>query len=121
MTNDGDQRRNYFRLRYPINKDKPTACLGGREFEILEISEHGARILVPSGSGIFSGQSLSGSFHFYDGAIVLVRGVVSRVESDQIILKLATGVSFKRILLEQKQVLKGFCEHRLEIVPGTDE
>ena len=91
---DSDQRK-YFRLKYPV-AERPVIRSEDREFEVSEISEGGARIVV-AGQGSFEpGQPFSGTILFADGEEVDIRGIVLRHYTDEIAVRLSVGISFKR-------------------------
>ena len=103
--NKQDQRRAYFRLRYPTSEG-PAVTIAGADYEVLEISEAGARIKLLPDASIAIGQAFSGIVRFDDGVIVPVKGEVSRIDGDQAALKLSPGVSLRRMLAEQRHILE---------------
>ena len=99
---ESDQRK-YYRLKYPV-AERPVVRSENCEYEIAEISEGGARIVV-AGQGPFeAGQPFSGTILFADGEEVDVRGIILRQESDEIAVRLSIGISFKRMVTEQAQL-----------------
>jgi hypothetical protein len=94
------QERAYYRLWYP-QADRPTLAIGAQKFEVAEISEEGARI-VPSGSfGHHHGEAFTGVLRFSNGESDTVEGVVLRSTPDEVVVKLTTGVTLKRMMSEQ--------------------
>ena len=99
------QKRAYFRLRYPA-AEGPTVAIGDTDYEVLDISEKGTRIKIPGGDKLTLGQPVKGALRFRDGAIVPIEGEVSRIDGDQGALKLTSGISLRRMMAEQRQILQ---------------
>ena len=99
---ESDQRK-YYRLKYPV-AERPIIRSGDQDYEISEISEGGARIVV-AGAGPFEpGEPFSGTVLFADGEEVEIRGIVLRHDTDEIAVRLSIGISFKRMVAEQAQL-----------------
>jgi hypothetical protein len=103
------ERRAYFRLWYP-EMERPTVTIAHGKFEVLELSEEGARIKLSGEEGLALGQPFAGHLRFRDGATVAIEGVVARVDGDQGALLLPRGVSLNRMLAEQRQILQRHVE-----------
>lgn len=99
---ESDQRK-YFRLKYPV-AERPIVRSEDSEYEIAEISEGGARVIVAGQGSFDAGQPFSGTILFADGEEVDIRGIVLRCEGDEVAVRLSIGISFKRMVSEQAQL-----------------
>ncbi|NQV26910.1 MAG: PilZ domain-containing protein [Rhodopirellula sp.] len=94
------QEREFFRLWYP-QAERPTLEIGNQKFEVAEISEEGARIVLSGPFTHDSGESFKGFVRFNDGESDSVEGVVLRVSDSEVVANLKHGVSLKRMISEQ--------------------
>lgn len=104
------ERRQFFRLRYPI-AERPTIELQGESYQVCEISEEGARLLFRSAKPVSFGETMTGTIHFFDSEDVDVEGIPLRQHGCEVALKLTKGLSLKRMTDEQL--------HLLEKYPGS--
>jgi hypothetical protein len=75
------------------------------EFEVVELSESGGRIELQRWQ-LGAGRVVVGWVRFQDGEAMSIEGTVLRTEGDQAILHLSLGVSLRRMLEEQRRLLK---------------
>lgn len=101
-----DQKREFYRLRYP-EAARPAIQVGGQHGEVEELSESGARVRIP-GRTVPAGERLSGIVRFADNDMIPIAGEVLRTEGDVTVLHLTAGVSLKRMIAEQKRLLKEY-------------
>ncbi len=94
------EKRAYYRLYYPVH-DRPVWEINGREYEVMEISERGARLRFGEGLPERLEDPVSGMIHFSDGAEVEVVGNVLRKIPSGVVVQLSKGISFRRMLVEQ--------------------
>lgn len=103
-----DNRREYFRLRYP-EADRPRLLLGHLTAFVAELSETGLRV-VGDHEKLWVGSELAGRVLFADGTVIGVNATILRREADETILKLRTAVPFRRLMIEQRRVRFGGAE-----------
>ncbi len=110
-----EQRRAYFRLLYP-EPERPQMLSKDHKHRVLEIAEGGIRIVVSRDENMQVGDTLSGDIQFHDGVAEPVSGTVLRLEADLAVVKLARGLSFRRVMAEQAYIQKKYpafmAEHR---------
>src|SRR5581483_2837076 len=99
------ERRGFYRLPYPP-AERPTLWVGNGRYEVVELSETGARVLV--GAGLPQSGPVAGSVQFGDGELVPIEGTVLRVEGSQAVLRLSVGVSLRRMLDERRRLLRRY-------------
>jgi hypothetical protein len=102
-----NQRRRYYRLRYP-EVERPTVWFKGRYYEVLEVSEGGAMILLGDGCAVRLGQSFVGVVQFQDGETSSIVGVVLRLDENKMVVKLSKGISLRRMMAEQIRLRKKY-------------
>jgi hypothetical protein len=98
------ERRQFFRLRYPID-ERPIIELDGESYPVCEISEEGARLLFRSTDPVSFGETLTGTIHFSDSEDVEVEGIPLRQHGCEVALKLTKGLSLERMTDEQLHLL----------------
>lgn len=96
-------RRAHYRLRYPV-VERPSARVGGRVYQVTEISEGGARLLL-DGSVMAPGDAVAAVIRFHDGETLPINGVVLRIDRSEAVVKLSAGISLSRMLVEQQYLL----------------
>jgi len=102
------ERRKYFRLRYPFTyafRPKLLCLTNGTEADITELSEGGLRCLAGQRWPI--GLTLHGLVHFTDdNEDFEIVGIVIRHQGEEVVLRTPRGVSWQRMLIEQRKLLK---------------
>lgn len=96
--------RAYYRLRYP-DAERPRLQFDNSEYEVVELSELGGRIHL-GGRELRSGTAISGWVRFRDGESAPIEGQVIRTEGKEAVLQLTEGVSFSRMLAEQRRLIR---------------
>jgi hypothetical protein len=99
-----NDRRAFYRLRYP-ETDRPSLLFDNMEFAVAELSESGGRIELKKWQ-LGTGRVVTGWVRFRDGVAVSVQGTVLRTDGDEAILHLSVGVSLRRMLAEQKRLIR---------------
>ena len=98
----GDQKRRYYRLEFP-QFQRPKLFFQHRVFEVIEISEAGARITA-AGALPAVGSKIEGTMLFTDGEKETISGKVIRKDGAVLILDLAKGISLQRITTEHRRI-----------------
>lgn len=99
-----DERRKFYRLAYPLTM-MPPLNVDGLEYPVTELSEAGLRIRCADPYAFKSGDELRGEISLPEGEVLPVTGVVLRRDGKDIVIAPLEGVSFKRIVAEQRRVL----------------
>ena len=106
-----DQRRKHYRVWYP-DHHRPVLQLGGKRFNVAELSEKGARIVpdsdAPDAPEIPRGERFRARMHFVDGGEVGVTARFLRVDGPHLVLQLLLGVSLRRMISEQMRLRRVF-------------
>jgi hypothetical protein len=95
--------RAHYRLWYP-QADRPTLEVGDQKFEVSEISEEGARIVLSRPFGHDRDEPFTGVLQFSNGESDPVEGVVLRSTQDEVVANLTSGVTLKRMMSEQIRI-----------------
>ncbi|MEL6109351.1 MAG: PilZ domain-containing protein [Planctomycetota bacterium] len=97
-------RRQYYRLRYPAGR-RPAVWIEDGEYELVELSEQGARIACPDGP-FEIGATLTGAVLFSDGENVPFEGNVLRRENTELVIKIEIGITPRRVVAEQRLIAR---------------
>jgi hypothetical protein len=98
----GNQRREFFRLKYPPDKC-PRVFINGTPYGIVDISENGLKISNPFRHRM-PDDICSLVVHFHEGEPIKVVGRLIRRETYMEAFYLIHGVPYKRILAEQNYI-----------------
>lgn len=104
----GEDLRQHYRIRYPI-QERPQFECQGKKYPVIDVSERGLAILVDKKDGI--GQfklELTGRIAFKCGDAVTVSGKVLRSNPDSVIIVLRAGVPFATVMKEQRLIIKKY-------------
>jgi hypothetical protein len=104
------QRRAHYRLRYP-EVERPLVQTGVQDFAVAELSEAGLRVVLGGQTPPEAGAPFRGFLQFRDGEVLLLRGDWLRVEGEEGIIHLSTGISLRRMLDEQRRLLRQYPTH----------
>lgn len=99
--------RAHYRLRYP-RAERPMLRIEHHGYEVIEISEGGAKILLTDSTAITDHQSFSGELRFSNRETVGVQGVVLRCREGEAALVFDGGVSLRLITDEQRRLRKKY-------------
>jgi hypothetical protein len=119
MSEHHPEQRAYYRLRYP-EAERPTMRIGDQNYAVTEISQAGVRILLTGNFPVEPGQPFTGSLRFRDGETVLVRGAVLRIGEREAALQVLAGVSARRMMAEQRRLLRNYLNRFWRPGPGPD-
>lgn len=100
-------RRNYFRLYYP-QSHCPYYRLNGRNYNVIDLSEEGMRFQNDPKSHISFNDALAGTLNFPDGESYLVRGTITRLTDEEVVVVLNTPVPLRKIVAEQIDLISRF-------------
>jgi hypothetical protein len=100
---DGLDQRKYFRVKYPPN-DRPILRVGTHSYEVLDISERGLKFASDQEAKF--AEWVRGTLIFSDRESLVVEGRIIWKKEAQIGLKLATPISYIRILKEQRSLIE---------------
>jgi PilZ domain-containing protein len=101
------QRRNYFRIQFPITQ-RPRLVVSTAEFEVLELAETGARIIVGDAQVSETSGEFEATIQFPDGASASVTARVHRREINEAVLRFAANLPYPIIAGQQRRLLKLF-------------
>ncbi len=108
MSEDAEQRRAYFRLRYP-EKDRPRFRSGAEAFVVTELSEGGMRLHLADPHHQWSGPaSIDGRLRLASGDELEVSGEFLREADDEVVFQLQRGVDLRTMLEEQKYLVRKY-------------
>ncbi len=112
------QSRDYFRIPFPVAQ-RPHLIVGKDEFEVLDLSERGARVaaagkLVSSGKGSFGV-----TVRFKDGTTAKTSAMIHRQEGDQLVLRFSQSLPFGVIAGEQRRLVALYGREALNSKPGS--
>ena len=102
-----ENRREFFRIKYDPNS-APFLLTLGLKIAVLDISEQGIKLSLPTGPGNSHykvGAKLAGFVTFKTGERVFVSGLVSWITPDSLSLKLSTRIPYHLILSEQRRLI----------------
>lgn len=105
------QRREFHRVRFPF-AEQPRWFVGDRSFAVIDLSETGCRLAIVGHVEIGLEQSWAGVLRFADGEEVWVEGTPARLDPDSIVVQLAKGISFKKIMSLQRELLRKYPTRR---------
>jgi hypothetical protein len=107
MDQPPQNKRRYYRLQYP-EVERPSVWFKGRCYEVTEVSEGGVMVLLGDGCAVRPGQSFVGVIEFQDGETNSIVGVVLRIVENKMAVKLAKGISLRRMMAEQIRLRKKY-------------
>lgn len=108
MSQDEEQRRAHFRLRYP-EKDRPRFARGADAFLVTELSEGGMRLHLAEPKGQWTGPaSIDGHLRLASGARLEVSGEFLREADGEVVFQLQRGVDLHDMLEEQKFLVRKY-------------
>ena len=94
-----DEKRQYFRLKYPAD-EKPKMIIEGENInEVLDISEHGIRIYYDANVVV---NPVKAVITFLDRDSIAIEGKVVRINDGEIALYLSKGIPVSVVEKEQK-------------------
>ncbi len=100
----GENKREFYRVRYPIN-DRPILKLLGNEFEVIDISEQGLRFLCKQCFEFKPNLKVQFKVTFHDDESLALEGKILRIHENAVIIYLTQGIPLGRIIQEQKYII----------------
>jgi preprotein translocase subunit Sec61beta len=101
------QRRAFHRVRFP-SAEQPRWLVGDSSFAVIDLSETGCRLAIAGHGAIGLAQTWAGYLRFMDGEEVWVEGTPIRLDPDSIVVQLAKGIGFKKIISLQRELLRKY-------------
>jgi hypothetical protein len=98
------QQRDYFRIPYPVT-ERPRLVIGVDEFQIVDLSESGARIALDSEPPA-AVESFPATVQFKDGTTVKVVAAIQRQEQGELVLRFADNLPYAIIAAQQRRLLQ---------------
>ena len=105
---DGEeQRREHFRVFYPVS-ERPKIRILGEDYDVAEAAERGIKFCARKGAENKFEEIVYATITFHDGEFYDFEGKVKRLEKDEIVLQLSKGIPYKRIVKEQRYLIKKY-------------
>ena len=101
------QLRNYFRIKFPVTQ-RPCLIVKAAQFEVTELAEAGARIIVNGAGPSDTTGEFDGTIEFADGVTAPVTARVHRREGNEAILRFAANLPYSIIAGQQRRLLQLF-------------
>jgi len=100
---DGQNRRELYRIIYPISI-RPVLEIHDIEYDVIDISEKGIRILNNSYRAFPIESIVKGKINFSDGKSLNFAGNILRSSKNNTIISLTGNIPFMRICIEQRYI-----------------
>ena len=108
QTTEGEERREFHRVYYPITACPSLFLEGKKAFLIVDISVRGLRYAAPKAPAPRLSQLVKGILHFQRGPQVNIEGTVIRAQHDEVALYLHQEIPLNILLTEQRQLHKNY-------------
>ncbi len=105
------QRRTYHRIRFPI-AEQPRWIVGDASFAVVDLAEANCRLRWRGDTAIDWELPLSGILRFADGDQVWIEGQAVRQDSAGIVVQFTKGVTFKKVVALQRELLRKYPARR---------
>ena len=102
MENRRENKREFYRLRYPTNC-RPTLILLGKSYEVIDVCEKGVKFLLEKYREFRPGRNIRFTITFHDDSLDL-EGEILRVEERTAVIYLKKPIPLGRIIEEQRYV-----------------
>ncbi|MBQ49854.1 MAG: hypothetical protein CMP10_20905 [Zetaproteobacteria bacterium] len=99
--------RNHFRIEYP-REVAPVVIFKTLAYPIFNLSECGVLLDGKKKLKVKPGQKVKGTVVFSDGEKASIEGSIVRIADYKIALHLTTGISFQKIMSEQRFLLNKY-------------
>src|SRR5689334_11198140 len=106
------QNRDHFRIVFPLGQ-RPCLAAGLAEWDIIDLSENGAKIALSCESSLHSCKPFAATIRFHDGTAAAVTASVQRRENEHAILSFLEPLSYSFIMAEQRRLLRLFPRESL--------
>jgi hypothetical protein len=94
-----EQRREYFRVEYPI-VERPVFSLTAGRFDVMDISEFGIKFYITVAHDFSPGQIIGGKVKFNDGRVLDIEGEILRCDDHSVSVRLTKSIPMMRIQKE---------------------
>ncbi len=103
----GDNKREHFRVVYPVNEN-PRFLLRGGKYSVSDVSEGGFSFMVKDSTNLIAGEMVEGVIEFGRRGKEKVRGEVLRVDGRKVSIRFANDakLSLRRIMDEQRFLIQ---------------
>jgi hypothetical protein len=106
QTYDGTQRRERFRVEYPIT-ERPKLILDHEEdYEVIDLCEDGVRFFNSRKNSFLAARQVHGKIQFHDEQSVEIEGTILRIDNQIIVLVLSQKIPYKIIVTEELYLRK---------------
>jgi hypothetical protein len=100
------QKRDHFRIVFPLDQ-RPCLSAGLGKWEIIDLSEHGAKLVVPvEGTSLLGSEQFQATIRFRDGTTAAVTAIVQRQEANEVVLQFLEELPYSLIMAEQRRLLR---------------
>jgi len=106
LEKEREQRRQYFRLRYPKNA-RPILRVEHFMFYITESSEKGVKVIIGHHTSLYCGLHISATISLH-GIDIDIEGMILRFDKNEVVIALSKGLSFKNMVSEQRYISQHF-------------
>ena len=93
------QRREYFRLNYPIAA-RPSLLTREETYEVIDVSEYGVRFKIPGNSPFLVGEDVRADIRFPDEEVYACNGQINRHTDSEAVILLGTPIPLQKIRSE---------------------
>ena len=101
-----DERREFFRVRYP-SVERPNIDIKENRHDVAELSEGGLRVLGEF-SELESAQPIEARLHLLSGEAVNVTATFSRIDEGEAVFDHLAGISFAAMMEEQRYLIRKY-------------
>lgn len=102
--------RTYFRVEYP-NDVQPVIRFDQGTYSVINLCEGGVKLRYPARDvdlSTLSQKKINAVIEFHNHEKTEVIGTLLRADKDSIVLKLSKGISFQKIMAEQRFLLNKY-------------
>jgi hypothetical protein len=113
MSHRESHERSEYRIVYPLSV-RPSLMVGEQRFAVVDVSEHGARLIDTATAERPLGEHLTGTLVLTHGPVVAIRGVIVRRFADGFALAFDEDahIILPRIIAEQRHLRAQFPDWR---------
>jgi hypothetical protein len=98
------QRRSFYRIVFPL-PERPRVTIGDCAFEVIDISEGGARLVSPVQPPHFSALPETATVTFQGGATLTSTATLQREEDGELVVRFRSNLPYSAIVAEQRRLL----------------
>jgi hypothetical protein len=106
----GAVRRKHIRITYPLGC-RPKLTILNKEYDVIDIAEHGIKFTCSKKQEFQQGSEVKISITFKDNESFDLKGTILRADKKIVILYLPEGISFERIIAEQRYLKSNMPEY----------